>query len=73
MKLQSIIIALAASLVALSATGTETAFPSLIASPPTWMFSREWDTVRLTVRGVDADDEVASVRFGPNPIFIILR
>ena len=57
----------------LSADGTETAFPSLIASPPTWMFSREWDAVRLTVRGVDAADEVASVRFGPNPAMIILR
>ena len=57
----------------LSATGTENAFPSLIASPPTWMFSREWDAVRLTVRGVDEADETATVRFGPNPVFIILR
>ena len=57
----------------LSATGTENAFPSLINTPPTWMFSREWDAVRLTVRGVDEADEATSVRFGPNPAFIILR
>ena len=57
----------------LAATGTETAFPSLIASPPTWMFSREWDAVRLTVRGVSEADETVTVRFGPNPAMIILR
>ena len=57
----------------LSATGTENAFPSLINSPPTWMFSREWDAVRLAVRGVSEADEAATVRFGPNPAFIILR
>ena len=57
----------------LTATGTETAFPSLSASPPTWMFSREWNAVRLTVRGVGEADESASIRFGPNPVFIILR
>ena len=57
----------------LAATGTENAFPPLIDTPPTWMFSREWDAVRLTVRGVDEADEAATVRFGPNPFFIILR
>ena len=57
----------------LSADGTENAFSSLSASPPSWMFSREWDSVRLTVRGVGEADETATVRFGPNPVFIILR
>ena len=57
----------------LSANGAETAFASLVASSPAWMFSREWDAVRLTVRGVGEVDEVATVRFGPNPVFIILR
>jgi hypothetical protein len=56
-----------------SATGADNAFPSLIASPPAWMFSREWNAVRLTVRGVGEADEAATVRFGPNPIFLILR
>ena len=58
---------------ALSADGADNAFPSLIASPPAWMFSREWNAVRLTVRGVGEADEAATVRFGPNPIYIILR
>ena len=57
----------------LSADGAENAFSSLIDTPPPWMFSREWDAVRLTVRGVGEAEEVASVRFGPNPVFIILR
>lgn len=56
-----------------SADGMENAFQSLIDTPPTWMFSREWDTVRLTVRGVGEADEAATVRFGPNPVYIILR
>ena len=57
----------------LSADGAKNDFSSLIDTPPTWMFSREWDAVRLTVRGGDEADEAASVRFGPNPVFIILR
>ena len=57
----------------LSATGTENAFPSLINSPPPWMFSREWNAVRLTVRGVGEADETVTVRFGPNHAMIILR
>ena len=57
----------------LSADGMENALQSLIDMPPTWMFSREWDTVRLTVRGVGEAEEAATVRFGPNPVYIILR
>ena len=60
-------------MLALSADGAENAFPSLNASPPVWMFSREWNAVRMTVRGVGEADEAATVRFGPNPIYIILR
>ncbi len=61
------------STLSLSADGMENAFQSLVDMPPTWMFSREWDTVRLTVRGVDDAEEFASVRFGTNPVFLILR
>ena len=57
----------------LSADGMENALQSLIDMPPTWMFSRKWDTVRLTVRGVGEVEEAATVRFGPNPVYIILR
>ncbi len=57
----------------LSANGADNAFSPLVASPPAWMFSREWDAVRLTVRGVGEADEAASIRFGPNPVFLILR
>ena len=57
----------------LSADDAENAFSAIIDLPPAWMFSREWDAVRLTVRGGGEAEEVASVRFGPNPVFIILR
>ena len=57
----------------LSADCTNNAFSAIIDSPPTWMFSREWDAIRLTVRGAYDSVESASVRFGPNPAFIILR
>ena len=56
-----------------SADCTNNAFSAIIDSPPTWMFSREWDAIRLTVRGAYDSVESASVRFGPNPAFIILR
>ena len=57
----------------LSADCTNNAFSAIIDSPPDWMFSREWDAIRLTVRGICDSVESASVRFGPNPAFIILR
>ncbi len=57
----------------LSADCTNNAFSAIIDSPPGWMFSREWDTIRLIVRGMCDSVESASVRFGPNPAFIILR
>ena len=57
----------------LFADGAENAFTSLIEAPPEWLFSGKWNAIRLTVRGVDDSVESASVRFGPNPVFIILR
>ena len=33
------------------------AFASLAADPPGWLYSRSWDLMRLTARGVDARDE----------------
>ena len=57
----------------LSADCTDNAFSAIIDSPPAWMFSREWDAIRLSVRGAYDSVESASVRFGPNPAFIILR
>ena len=58
---------------ALSADGAGNAFSAIIDLPPAWMFSRDWDAIRLTVRGIDDSGESASVHLGPNPAFIILR
>ena len=57
----------------LTATGAGDAFASLVADPPDWMFSRNWDTVRLTIRGVDDPDENVSVQFNADPWVLIMR
>ena len=49
------------------------AFTNLPAVPPDWTFSRDWTTVRLVVRGVDARDESVSVRLDTDPGVLILR
>ncbi len=50
--------------------GALTNFPAV---PPEWSFSRDWTTVRLAVRGVDARDETVSVRLDTDPGVLILR
>ena len=37
-------------------------FPGVTNAPPDWLFSREWDAVRLDVRGTDGRNESLSVR-----------
>ena len=46
---------------------------SVTNAPPAWLFSRSWDTVRLTVRGTDERDEVLSVRLDTDAGIMILR
>ena len=60
-------------ILSLTATGAGDAFAALVASPPAWMFSRDWDAVRLTIRGVDNPNENVSVQFNTDPGIIILR
>ena len=48
-------------------------FPDLTNAPPAWLFSRSWDTVRLTVRGTDERDEVLSARLDTDAGILILR
>lgn len=48
-------------------------FPDLTNAPPAWLFSRSWDTVRLTVRGTDERDGVLSVRLDTDAGILILR
>ena len=57
----------------LSASGVDDAFPALVEAPPEWMFFREWDTARLTIRGVDNPAEDVSVRFSADPWVILFR
>lgn len=49
------------------------AFTNLPAQPPAWLFSREWDAVRLAVRGFGPRDEAVSVRLDADASVMILR
>ena len=49
------------------------AFTNLPAPPPAWLFSREWDVVRLSVRGFGSRDESVSVRLDADASVMILR
>ena len=53
--------------------GSCVAFTNLPARPPAWLFSREWDTVRLAVRGFGPRDESVSVRLDADALVMILR
>ena len=57
----------------LTATGAGDAFASLVADPPGWMFSRNWNAVRLTIRGADDPAEAVSVKFNTDPWVLIMR
>ena len=48
-------------------------FSDVTAAPPDWLFSRDWDVVRLTVRGTDERDESLSVRLDTDAGVLILR
>ncbi len=49
------------------------AFTNLPVRPPAWLFSREWDVVRLSVRGFGSRDELVSVRLDADALVLILR
>ena len=56
-----------------SANGLGDAFASLTNAPPPWLFSRDWDAVRVTANGVDATAETVSVRLDNDPWLFIAR
>ena len=53
--------------------GSCVAFTNFPARPSSWLFSREWDTVRLAVRGFGPRDESVSVRLDADASVMILR
>ena len=55
------------------AGATNELFASIAAAPPSWLFSRGWDTVRLTARGTDPRDEAAALRLDADAGVLILR
>ena len=55
------------------ANGIGDAFAPLTASPLPWLFSRDWDAVRVTVNGMDASAEALSIRLDNDPWLFIAR
>ena len=57
----------------IAATGAGEAFSTLASNPPDWMFSRDWNAVRLTIRGADDPAEAVSVKFNTDPWVLIMK
>ena len=57
----------------ISADGLGDAFATLTNAPPTWLFSRNWDAVRVTANDVDATMEAVSIRLDNDPWLFIAR
>ncbi len=43
------------------------------ASPPEWMFSKTWNMLKVTARGVDRHNDHVSVRLNIDPVIFLLR
>lgn len=48
-------------------------FGELRDSPPSWFFSRDWNRVRVTARGVDDPEESARIKVKINGTLIMIR
>ena len=53
--------------------GGAAVFPDAGTVPPSWLYDAGWDTVRLTVRGVDAPQEALKVEMWVMAFRVILR
>ncbi|MGI6749715.1 MAG: hypothetical protein ACOX6A_04260 [Atribacter sp.] len=50
------------------------AFPGLDpAAPPAWMFSTDWNRLKVVVRGADAQNEKITARLSTTAVVFILR
>ena len=54
-------------------SSSDDAFASLTNAPPTWLFSRDWDAVRVTSSGLDATAEAVGIRLDNDPWLFIAR
>jgi len=43
------------------------------ASPPEWLFSKAWNVLKVTARGVDRHNDHVSVRLNIDPVIFLLR
>ena len=51
------------------------AFPdlALLPVPPTWMYSKHWNLLKVTARGVDAQNEQITVKLSNDAVILLLR
>ena len=52
---------------------SDDAFASLTNAPPAWLFSRDWDAVRVMAGGTDATAETVGIRLDNDPWLCIAR
>jgi len=41
--------------------------------PPPWLFSKTWNLLKITARGVDVHDGHVSLKFNTDPVILLLR
>ena len=46
---------------------------ALLPVPPTWMYSKHWDLLKVTARGVDAQNEQITVKLSNDAVILLLR
>ena len=45
----------------------------LLPVPPTWMYSKHWNLLKVTARGVDAQNEQITVKLSNDAVILLLR
>lgn len=43
------------------------------SSPPEWLFSKTWNMLKITARGVDVHNEHVSIKLNTDPVVFLLR
>ena len=46
---------------------------ALLPIPPAWMYSKHWDLLKVTARGVDAQNEQITVKLSNDAVILLLR
>ena len=60
---------------ALAAGNTSLVFSdlTLLPVPPAWVYSKDWNLLKVTARGVDAQNEQITVKLSNDAVILLLR